>query len=387
MSHILFIIAQLVPWYLFPGTAPADTSRKQAPVTEPQVVVDTILQKSPAGDSLSVREFVLDIPETINVCLAMPLGGSVPGNIDFYCGAMLAARDLGNEGLSINIHAHDSGKEDIGPGLIATSDVFIGPISFDDVRSISRLCPPDKVTVSPLEQKVSVLTDSMRIVQTPTRHDDQLRELARWASEDMMPETKIILILDGPADSTNVIVQTLNMLGTPFSTVNGTAGIKAAFEKGSEARFIICSDKEQFNSEAIRLVSVLALEKNEVSIYCPSKVRSYSNMKVELLHNSNAHVITNYYVDYNSPEVRNFVYSYRALFKTEPNSFAFHGYDTVKYFTRLCSIFGREWYKRIEEYPAKGLQSDFSFGQTDCGAVNHACRKVVYEKDFTISAR
>ena len=124
-----------------------------------------------------------------------------------------------------------------------------------------------------------------------------------------------------------------------------------------------------------------------MSIYCPSRVRNYENLNVELLHNASAHITTNYYVDYDSPEVRSFVFSYRALFKTEPNSFAFHGYDTMKYFTRMCSVYGREWYKRIDTYRGKGLQSDFSFTLVADGALNHACRRIVYNPDFTVSVR
>jgi len=359
MSHILFLILQLVPWYLFPGAAPADTSR--------------------------TKEFKLDIPETINVSLAMPLDGSVPGNVDFYCGALLAARDLGQEGLYINLHAHDSSLESINAGLIATSDVFIGPVSFDDILSVARTCPSEKAVISPLEQRVSGLTDSLRIVQTPTRVETQKRELARWAAEDLLPETSIAVILENSTDIAGGILDELDKLGVPYTKVIGFSDLTPFCKEGCETRFITGSDKEYFNSGAVRCVSVLALEKQNVSIYCPSRVRNYENLNVELLHNANAHIATNYYVDYDSPEVRTFVYSYRALFKAEPNSFAFHGYDTMKYFTKLCSMFGREWFTKVDEYRSKGLQSDFSFGKAATGAVNHACRRIVYNNDFTIS--
>lgn len=354
MSHILSILLQLIPWYLFPGTAPADTSIKTS-------------------------------SEAVEVCLVMPLSGSVPGNVDFYCGALLAARDLGNEGIRIGLHIHDSSIETVSAGLIAESDVFIGPVSYEDILAAALICPEGKMIISPLEQKVSTLTDSLRVIQTPVRIEDQKLELARWAVEELTPETSIVVVLENNTDSAGGITDELDRLGVPYSKSTGYSDLARFCREGCATRFISGSDKEYFNSGVVRCVSVLALEKNDVSLFCPSRVRSYENLNVELLHNANAHIATNYYVDYDSPEVRSFVLGYRALFKAEPNSFAFHGYDTMKYFTKIRSLFGSGWIWNLDNFRGEGLQSDFSFRRTATGALNHACRRIIYNRNYTIS--
>ena len=364
MIRILLIIAQIVPWYLFPGAVPPDTTKAQTPPEE---------------------EYHADIPETVNVSLAMPLGRAVPGNMDFYCGALLAARDLGNEGISLTLSAYDSSTQVISAGLIEGSDVFLGPVSYDDVREAALQCPEGRVIISPLDQRVGSLPDSLRIIQTPTPSSQQLRELARWAAEDLTGETSLIVILEPGGELPSVLTEELDSLGVFWTKTVGYSDLDSLCAEGRSIRFLVSSDKEWFNSGAIRSVSVLAMEQHDVSIYCPSRVRSYENLNVELLHNACAHIAVTYSIDYDSPSVRDFVYSYRALFKAEPNSFAFHGYDTMRYFTELCSTYGREWYKKAAQTPGKGLQSDFSFRQNGAGLVNHACRRVVYNRDFTVS--
>ena len=76
--------------------------------------------------------------------------------------------------------------------------------------------------------------------------------------------------------------------------------------------------------------------------------------------------------------------AYRALFKGEPGSFAFQGYDTVHYFVTMRHDYGRRWYRRLPEYQEKGLQSDFRFDRRHGeGRENIAVRRVVYNSDLT----
>jgi len=109
-------------WYLFPG------KKKR---NEKKTVVDTVRQARPdssllrpgsdtlvlerpdtllTADTLDVAlddVFVLDVPSIIHVALALPLqaSGDNPSNnfLDFYSGALLALRDLGNDGLRVDL--------------------------------------------------------------------------------------------------------------------------------------------------------------------------------------------------------------------------------------------------------------------------------------------
>ena len=111
-------------------------------------------------------------------------------------------------------------------------------------------------------------------------------------------------------------------------------------------------------------------------------------VEVENLHRVNAHLSCSYFIDYDSPRMKDFLLSYRALFGAEPNQFAYQGYDAASYFIRNFSTSerDRERLNRMEENKYRGLQSDFLISDTNGrGHVNSAVRRVEYGKDYTIS--
>lgn len=357
MRTLVLILAQVIPWYLFPGTAPKDTTR--APVPEE--------------------------PQVFELTFALPFDNA--GNIDFYCGALLAARDLGDKGLKINISAYDLSKCEVTEGMLEGSDIFIGPIEYDDILKAAAICPDDRMIISPLDPKALALTDCFNVIQTPVSTEEHLRDMTDWALEEVGDNDRLVVVLETAADTSGVILNELDEMGVNYYITYGYMSVQSACAPEGRTIFLTGSDKEYFLSGVIRCVSVLALQQHDVSVYCPSKVRSYENLNVELLHNANVHMSSTYFVDYNSPEVQRFVYAYRAIFKAEPNSYSFHGYDTMKYFTTLLSLYGHNWPYRIYSYYGKGLQTEFRFRKRGKGAENCASKRIEYSPDYSITVQ
>ena len=127
-------------------------------------------------------------------------------------------------------------------------------------------------------------------------------------------------------------------------------------------------------------------QKYNVTLYGPSKIRSFETIEVENFHKTNLHVSLTYYIDYNDPRVKNLLMKYRALFNTEPTQFAYQGYDIASYFIELCSKYGKDWQKYLPHEEKSMLQSTFKcMQQGEGGYVNQGVRRIVYEKDWTIS--
>ena len=127
-------------------------------------------------------------------------------------------------------------------------------------------------------------------------------------------------------------------------------------------------------------------QKYNVTLYGPSKIRSFETIEVENFHKTNLHVSLTYYIDYNDQRVKNMLMKYRALFNAEPTQFAYQGYDIASYFIELCSKYGKDWQKYLSHEEKSMLQSTFKcMQQGDGGYVNHGVRRIVYEKDWTIS--
>ncbi len=123
-----------------------------------------------------------------------------------------------------------------------------------------------------------------------------------------------------------------------------------------------------------------------VTVYSTAKVKSCSMIDVDTFHTVQMRMSASYFTDYNSPDVQAFILAYRAIFHNEPDSFAFHGYDTAHFLLSMCSQYGRQWHKKLPEYSERGLQANFNFkDSTGKGLVNNAVRRIIYNPDYSIT--
>ena len=392
-------------WYLFPGkkkqTEPtktvtdsvrktqADSARVQPGAEAPHV--DPSEPTQPGVGTLQ-EPYELDMPGVIRIGLALPLQASSqkPSDnfLDFYSGALMALRDLGNSGVKVDLQVYDTAdsKTAVPQSLIDDSDVIIGPVSYDELAQSAAQCG-GKVLVSPLEPKAAALAATGSVVQAPSAWNAQQDEVVRWIREDLPVGDVLYVVRDTAAlvqgEQSAYFIAQLQDRSVRYQSVLSVHDIP--FRKGQKVRVAIASDRENFITNAVRALSVEAARNNGVVLYGTSRVRTNGINQTDL-HNTEAHLTVSYFIDYDDPEVKRFIRAYRSLFKNEPGSFSFQGYDTMHYFVTMCAKFGRQWPKKLTSYGEKGLQADFRF---DHGTerVNVAARRVIYHPDLTTSVQ
>lgn len=388
---------------LFPGVhihTPAEEEEEKAgpEVPDSMPAPPDTLEAAPTD---SADTFVADIPKRINVALLLPLGNGIAGNegsMEFYSGVLLAARELGRNGIGIDLTlANVSDSAELASAPIADADVILGPVSEKDIRKALHRTSPHSRVISPLDPRVAAAAASDRIVQAPTPWQEQVRDLVSWASSEVQPADSIVLVKENDvplSEDSAYLIEELRRSGLRFRTIsygilqglNMQASFEAASTRDGVTRFFIASDNEAFVGDVIRNANLLAYKNYQVTVYSTSKVRSFDLIDVETFHNVSMRLATTYFVDYTDPAVKAFVLAYRALFKAEPGAYAFQGYDTAMYFISACSTWGRQWFKKLGDFPRRGLQTDFRFGRSDGpGQVNTAVRRVIYGTDYSIS--
>ena len=393
-------------WYLFPGRKKKNEKQTAVDTVRQQARPDTLALQRPdtqltvadtvAVDTLAVEPadiFELDIPSVFRVALALPLqaSGSKPsGNfLDFYSGALLALRDLGNSGRRVDLDVYDTAdsKTTLPQSLIDESDIILGPVALQDIEGALPLVGRGKVLVSPLDPKAAALAADKPVVQSPSPWTAQIDEMLRWVREELPIGDELYVIRDtssaAPAEQRDYLMERLAGSGVRYQTVFSAPQIP--FKKDAETRVIIASERENFINSAVRNLGIEGARNSNVILYGTSGTRT-ANMAQTDLHNTQAHLALSYFIDYDDPAVRRFIFAYRALFQDDPGSFAFQGYDTMHYFVTICTIYGRQWFKKLPEYAEKGLQSDFRYTEAG-GRVNQAVRRVVYNQDLTTGVR
>lgn len=387
-------------WYIFPGRngqkkqqentvvkAKEVSESKDTPMPEETVATSEDLETAQEPFTDEYSYIALD-PVKVALILPLQAGGNPSANFyEMYSGALMAVRDLSEEGIAIELNVFDSADNmaAIDEGVLENNDVILGPVSSDDLTRLLAICPADKMLISPLEPKAQALADSLNLIQAPSPWTCQYTEIADWISSELRFNESVLLIKDeeGLGEQAECLIASLDSVKVKYLIVSNLS--EESFPKGSKTKCVIASDRDEFISSAIRtLNTIVSTGDRSITLYGTSKTRNAAT-DIKGLHNLDTHFTASYFIDYDNPEVKDFILKYRALFNNEPGSFAFQGYDTMHYFLNAALTYGRQWHKKLPEYNQKGLQADFEFQEdtTRTGNVNSAARRIHLNKDLS----
>ncbi len=338
----------------------------------------------------------------VGLSLLLPINTKGKANesiLDFYSGALMAAKKLGESGIDLDMDVYDvaSGAVPQSSEVYSDNSFTIGPVSSSDILKAVRASRGYGWIVSPLEPKAEALADTTaNLIQAPAPASSQVRDMVDWIKSDTKDGDKVILITQkGVAATTYAtsVINTLKASGLSYSTLSFSVlegrdiigKLTAMMSQHGTTRVMMASDSEAFALEVVRNLYMLTNKELSLAMYSTSRIRSFDTIDLEQLHAINLHVSLSYYVDYNSPEVKDFVMQYRALFNAEPTQFAFQGYDLTHYFSTLYSKFGSNWESGLGTFSHTGLQADFDLKKSrNGGYINNSVRRIIYKPDYSI---
>ncbi len=345
-------------------------------------------------DDLFVREGKHDVNISMLIPFSSPKSGDRVSFMDFYCGALLAARTIGKEGTNLDIHTYDvgGGNLPVTHDRLSSSDFTIGPVTKTDIIKASAISEGDAWIVSPLDMQVEPLTDTLAgLIQAPTPTSIQIKDMVAWIKSDLRHEDRVLVVTPSSpqSDYLNMVEKEMIEAGLHHSTTTLSSMRPLMTSQGTNRIVLACDYTDRstvFLIEALRNLYMVSSRNTPVVLYSTSKIRTYDQIEVEQLHKVNLHACVTYFVDYDSKDVKDFLLQYRALYNAEPSRSAYSGYDLMMYFSTLAYKYGRRWPRALLKVEFQGLQSDFNLVRTDSGSyVNNAVRRVVYNPDYSIT--
>ena len=328
--------------------------------------------------------------ESVEFSLVLPIKAATTVsaiNMDFYCGALMAVKDLEADGIKIRMNVFDLAAGMPSIETLVRGDFVLGPVASRDMEAVLQRVDGKVPVISPLDPKTASLDQYYtNFVQAPTSAESQWEDLAAWVGEDLTEKDKIVFVTEKGASNVAASVALRTALAkrdTPYEIlsyviVEGTSIpeiLEGMLTQEGQNRIMVASESEAFVGDVVRNIGIMQGKGYEVVMYAPSKVRSFETIDGSDYHSARLHISTSYYVDYSDPRVDAFVKAYRALYNTEPSQFAFQGYDTARYFMERAT-------KGIRK--SNGLHTDFSLEYNEkANAVNKAVRRIIYNKDYT----
>ena len=318
-------------------------------------------------------------------------------NMDFYSGVLMALRDLEKEGVKTTLNVFDLQAGIPSSFDLGKNDFILGPITASDLSTILSVTGGRVPIVSPLDQRAADLADTHEgFIQAPSSADSQYTELAAWAAEECVRGDQIILVTEKTSNGSTAaavgVREALLDAGTAFEGVSWTQGegrslpasLTARLTKSGVNRIIVASEKEAFVSDLVRNLGILLGRGYKIVLYAPSRVRTFESIDSSNYHQCFLHICSPYFADYDAENVKAFVRSYRALYRTEPSQFAFQGYDLTRYFASLVAKYGNRWTRALRQVDGSGIHTDFHFEPARSGSYrNTAIRRIVYNTDYT----
>lgn len=325
------------------------------------------------------------------------------GSIDFYCGTLMAVKQIGDSGTDIDLSVYDvaGGVLPITVDRLSASDVVIGPVSAGDLSALLAKCPSETCVISPLDHRAEYLSGQYsNFVQVPTSTLTQYEDLAEWIREERKSgEEKVIVVYEKGArniEELGAMNSILEKDGIPFSTFSYSIlegrdiqePLMGMMNAEAPNRVVVMSESEAFVNDVVRNLNLLIHAEYDIILYAPSKIRSFETIEVDNLHNTHLHTSLAYYVDYEDAAVKDFIKRYRALYNTEPTPYAFQGYDIACYFLKMCAASGEspERWENLTVNRQTMLQSDFRFERNGTGGyVNTGVRRIIYGPGYSIT--
>ncbi len=353
-----------------------------------------------------------DVCATLLLPFNAKTGGGNELSMDFYSGALLAAKHLSEDsGISLYINAFDCYGDALPDASdLSYSDFVVGLLSKDGFSELMEYVPKDCRVVSPLDMNTLPLAeDHADFYQCSNSTTAQYADIAQWLVEDMEEGDRILIIHEKSLVGTDQAKEVEDALGRygfswetfSYSILDGRniteslgklmVGWNPEEKEVKEVkkgvnRVIIATSNEAFANDALRNLNVLLHNDLNIVLYGGSKIRGFENVPVENLHNVNFHSSLSFYIDYDDPKVQKFLMEYRALYNTEPSQTAFQGYDIMYYFTIMNRrVSAMHLVERPKDMPM--LMSDFKFEKcgSNGGQIRTGIRRTVYEPDYSIT--
>ena len=323
--------------------------------------------------------------------------------LQFYQGFMMAAEKLEQEGLKLNLtvidvtdnvsSAHQALTEIEGKDL----DMIVGPFfakSFEVVEEYAK--EKGIIMVNPLSSRSTVVVDNPNVVKVKPGdtgliltlfnlvknyyHDSNVFIVSRENNSDSLFLDKLQrhleLAINQEVKVSNdeflqfaqneskrmemgeKMVSTINVEGQEYSTNdlqnsekdgviihNSVKRYKSTGEviphlSGVRNNLIIAyGDDNVFATQSLNGLKKVA-DQYPITIVGATDWAKFEKLLVESLLQMNAIYVSDFFVDYESMEVKRFIQRFRSKYAWEPQKYAFEGYDVALYFLSAMMLYG-----------------------------------------------
>ena len=286
--------------------------------------------------------------------------------IGFYEGMQIALDSLKQTGSKLNVHFYDSYddstslKNILAKPELVKSNLIIGPFFTSSVKTAAKYAKSNHIhLVSPFAMDSKVLENNPYVLKATPSNETQLSVLAHFIV-DSCEKANVILAYNEKSLSMINLFKQIKDLSIVNYTKDGAAGIIKNLKANRKNVIVVLIDNQVV---VTTMLSALANKTSEfqMSLFGLPEWSSYNSLELDILNKLNYHFYSIYHIDYKAVETLKFVNEYKNRFNSQPDRFAFAGYDLMMYFAQALKKYGENNTGCLSKIEYKPLQTQYHF--------------------------
>lgn len=312
----------------------------------------------------------------------------------FYEGFLMALDTLKKEGFEVEMEVIDTEnrpwriQQMVKNGELNDFDLIIGPLYgkvFNEVAKFGyQNCIP---VVTPTLKNQQVVSGNDYVLKLISAEETMIASMGEYLSQS--DSTNNIVVYYGGGGEEKLLwsfrqgLEATGMKPASFPTIDLSKSSKDSLRKMlslvDRNNLILLSTDEVQMASLMRAMSKWSEDAYMVA-YVPSAWESFKNVGMDYFDAYRIHRPEMFYVDYQNLEVQHFVQKFRKVYKTEPSTFAFRGYDLANHLLKNLSGIREDGPAYLLRVVETGLQSNFRWTRVANGGLENAAPKMV---DYT----
>ncbi len=300
--------------------------------------------------------------------------------VQYYEGILMALDSLKKKGFSAKIFVYDV-DEDTATTIkilqnpeLSKMHLIIGPFFEGSLKVVSRFAKKYNIkVVDPVSTDENILKGNSNVFKASPSIGMQLKQLAVYIVGRYANSPVIIVYnnIDNEKEYLKIFKTALNSelkkVGKKDSSYKEVIYNQSGFSEiekylsGTDTNIIVTlSNGEIFVTNYVSNLDKI-YDKYKLVVFGPPSWKNFDNIETEYFQDINLHLFSSSFVDYTDENIKRFIQSFRNQYKTEPDKYAFQGFDVAMFFFTALNNFGVNFDKCIDKVGGTYLQSDYKF--------------------------
>lgn len=305
-------------------------------------------------------------------------------SISFYEGMLIALDSLQKLGFNCKLIVYDTGNDTnevkfIRSKLIKDSlDLIIGPVYNSSIKLMTDFAKNYKIPiVSPLGTNPEHLKENPYFILAKPSPQTQFEFIAHFVYKKHKHDNILMIIYDKAIETkvTGNFKKSFNVLNKTNFSNDPQKIIKPFFKEvyysDNDKRSLLSALSDTMKNILIvpsvneahvgKLLNYLDSKPNkQITIIGLPDWAKFETIESDKLEKFNVHLPSSYFINPELQEVKNFRIKYRNAYNTEPNKYAYQGYDVGLFYFYGLLTYGNGFIDNIEKLKIQGLHNYYN---------------------------